>query len=427
MKKKILVFPCGSEIALEIYRSVNKSTQFELIGASSINDHGKFVYENYIPNVPFVTEDNFLIEIREIVSKYHIDAIYPAMDSVIAILKTNEDFLGCKIISSEIETTQICLSKMKTYSALKNHVLIPKLYNSIDSVKSYPVFTKPDIGYGSRGTKKCCNVEDLKAQLNSVNDLIICEYLPGEEYTVDCFTDANGALLYAAPRRRSRIMNGISVNTQPVYDNVTEFTAIASTINSHIRFRGAWFFQVKRNSENKLTLLEISCRFGGSSSLFRAKGVNFALMSLYDAFDIPVSILENEYDVEMDRALDNQYKIDLSFDEVFVDFDDCLYIDKKSINTELIEFLFRCLNKGIKLTLLSKHNDEQLGNLKELLRKLRINQIFDRIIHIGFEDEKYKYIDNSHSIYIDDSFSERKRIKDHCGINVFSVDMVSCL
>ena len=47
MKKNILVFPCGSEIALEIYRSVNKSIHFNLIGASSVDDHGKFIYENY--------------------------------------------------------------------------------------------------------------------------------------------------------------------------------------------------------------------------------------------------------------------------------------------------------------------------------------------------------------------------------------------
>lgn len=427
MKKKILVFPCGSEIALEVYRSVSKSAHFELIGASSVDDHGKYVFENYIPDIPFVSDAVFLTEMQRIVAEYHIDAIYPAMDSVIEILKTNEDFIGCKVIASEMETTKICLSKTKTYSVLKDAVRVPELFKSSDLVKSYPVFTKPDIGYGSRGAKKCSNKAELDTQLNSVDNLIICEYLPGDEYTVDCFTDANGGLLYAAPRQRCRIMNGISVNTKPVSDNVEEFTSIASAINSKIKFRGAWFFQVKRNVNNELALLEVASRFGGSSSLFRARGVNFALMSLYDAFDVSVSILENEYGVEMDRALDNKYKIDLSYDEVFVDFDDCLYIDKNSVNSELIEFLFRCLNNGIKLTLLSKHDDEKLGNLNELLQKWRISQIFDRIIHVGLDEEKSKYIDNFHSIFIDDSFSERKKIKENCGINVFSVDMVSCL
>ena len=46
--KKVLVFPCGSEIGLEIYRSLKYNKDFELIGGASVNDHGEFIYENYI-------------------------------------------------------------------------------------------------------------------------------------------------------------------------------------------------------------------------------------------------------------------------------------------------------------------------------------------------------------------------------------------
>lgn len=41
--------------------------------------------------------------------------------------------------------------------------------------------------------------------------------------------------------------------------------------------------------------------------------------------------------------------------------------------------------------------------------------------------KKYKYIDNRNAIFIDDSFAERKSIKENCGLNVFSVDMVEVL
>ena len=77
--------------------------------------------------------------------------------------------------------------------------------------------------------------------------------------------------------------------------------------------------------------------------------------------------------------------------------------------------------------LLSKHDDIKLGKLDDLLKELRIEQIFDRIIHLDPGDCKYKYIDNKNSIFIDDSFAERKAIKEHCGLNVFSIDMVECL
>ena len=430
MKKNILVFPCGSEIALEVYRAVNHSTHFNLIGANSIDDHGQFVFENYIGGLPFITDPDFLEKFRQVVRDNNIDAVYPAMDAVIELLKSNEDFLGCKVVSSPIETTQICLSKSKTYKVLENIVKVPKTYTANELVKAggpFPVFAKPDIGYGSRGAKKISSVEDLKAHLALYPSCILSEFLPGKEYTVDCFSSHNGDLLFAAARERCRIMNGISVNTKPVKENAEEFVEFAKRINSAIKFNGAWFYQVKRDANGKLTLLEVASRFGGSSSLFRAQGINFALMSLFDAFDIPVSVLRNGYDVIMDRALDNKYKLDLKYSEVFVDFDDCIYLEKKFVNDALMAFLYRCVNNGIKVTLLSRHDDEKLGKLDELLDKLRIRQVFDRIIHLNPSQKKIDFIDNTDSIFIDDSFAERKAVADKFNIPVFSLDMIEAL
>ena len=430
MKKNILVFPCGSEIALEVYRAVNHSTHFNLIGANSIEDHGQFVFENYIGDLPFITSPDFLEKFRQVIRDNRIDAVYPAMDAVIELLKSNEDFLGCKVVSSPIETTQICLSKSKTYKVLENVVKVPKTFIANELViagKPFPVFAKPDIGYGSRGAKKISSVEDLKAHLDLYPSCILSEFLPGKEYTVDCFSSHNGELLFAAARERCRIMNGISVNTKPVKESAEEFEEFAKKINSAIKFSGAWFFQVKRDENGELTLLEVASRFGGSSSLFRAQGINFALMSLFDAFDIPVSILRNSYNVIMDRALDNKYKLDLKYSEVFVDFDDCIYLEKQFVNDALMAFLYRCVNKGIKVSLLSRHDDEKLGKLDELLDKLRIRQVFDRIIHLDPSQKKIDFIDNTDSIFIDDSFAERKAIANKFNIPVFSLDMIEAL
>ena len=426
MKKNILVFPCGSEIALEVYRSVRDSSHFNLIGASSVDDHGKFVFDNYIGGVPFISDSHFCDAIRKIVKDYSIDAIYPAMDAVIEVLKANELFLGCKIISSCLDTTKMCLSKSLTYKHMKNVVKTPRIYDACE-VMNYPVFVKPDVGYGSRGVRKVNNDEELKVHLLNSPASIICEYLPGKEYTVDCFTDKNGTMLVAKPRERCRVMNGISVNTKPMLDNEGEFYEFAVKINTSVRFRGAWFFQVKRDSNGQLVLLEMASRFGGSSSLFRAKGINFAAMSLYDAFDLPVSVLENDYDVELDRALDNKYRIDVAYNEVFVDFDDCIVLENKKVNVRLVSYLYECVNRNVRITLLTKHDNEKLGELDVALENLRIRPLFDRIIHIGVEDEKYLYIDNRNSVFIDDSFAERKKVSDNCKIPVFSLDMVEVL
>ena len=431
MKKNILVFPCGSEIALEMYRAVHNSTHFNLIGANSIDDHGKFVFENYIGGLPFIGEPDFLETFKKIILDYKIDAVYPAMDAVIEHLKSNEEFLGCKVISSPVETTKICLSKTKTYKVLENVVKVPKTFTAdalmLGDGSDFPVFAKPDIGYGSRGVKKIASVEDLAAHLDLHPSCILSEYLPGKEYTVDCFSTHDGELIFAAARERIRIMNGISVNTKPVQESPELFMEFARRINQAIKFQGAWFFQVKQDAHGELTLLEVASRFGGSSALFRAQGINFALMSLFDAFEIPVSILRNNYNVVMDRALDNKYKIDLQYNEVFVDFDDCFYLEEQSVNDALMAFLYRCINKGIKCTLLSRHDDAKLGKLDDLLDKLRIRQVFDRIIHLDPSQKKIDFIDNTNAIFIDDSFAERKAVASKFNIPVFSLDMIEAL
>ena len=128
MKKNILVFPCGSEIGLDIYSSVCYSTYFHLIGGSSVDDHGKFVYEDYIPDIPFANTPEFIPTMAEIVKERNIDAIYPAMDLVITILKEHEQELGCKVVASPVETTQICLSQFTPIPIrILNHLVLKHL------------------------------------------------------------------------------------------------------------------------------------------------------------------------------------------------------------------------------------------------------------------------------------------------------------
>lgn len=418
--KNVLVFPCGSEIAFEIYRSLQHSKHFRLIGANSIADHGKFVYEDYVADVPFITDVNFIPTMKHIVKEYNIDYIYPSMDSAISLLKENEDALGCYVISSPKETTRICSSKKKTYECLYNIVRTPQIYRQDDNLQ-YPVFCKPDIGYGARGANIINNYAMLSEQMNGYPNSLIMEYLPGNEYTIDCFTNKNGTLLCGA-RTRNRISNGISVNTATVGKDETIYKKV-KRINETLRFRGAWFVQFKQNDAGELVLLEIASRLGGSSALYRARGINFAQLSLFDAMGVDVSIIDNGFYVEMDRALDNCFKMDIDYDEVFIDYDDTIILDKSIYNLDAVKFLYYCKNKKIKLTLLTRHD----GNLEEELNQFHLINLFDRVIQIGQQDCKVKYIDNKNSIFIDDSFEERRHVIEQRHIPVFSIDMIGCL
>lgn len=423
MELNILVFPCGSEIALEIHRSLKYSRHINLFGASSTDDHGKFVYEQYFGNVPYFDEDNFIPTINKIIEEYKIDAIYPAMDSVIAKFSEMSNMINCRIIGSSNETNQICLSKEITYNLLKDEVKCPKIFDINEVEESnLPLFIKPIIGYGSRGVFKAKSKQEAKEYLKNNKGMMLLEYLPGEEFTVDCFTDRKGNLRFYGPRSRNRISNGISVNTQIYNKKNEEIEQIINVINSKVQFRGAWFAQLKEDANGNLTLLEIAARFGGSSSLYRNKGVNFALLSVFDAFDNDVEIIQNNYKIELDRALDNRYKLDINFDTIFCDFDDCLII-KEKINLSLLSFLFQSINEGKKIVLITKHEKD----INQSLKKYRLEKVFDKIIHLHSGDNKYKYITESKAIFIDDSHRERKEVLEKLNIPVFAPDNIEAL
>ena len=85
MVKNILIFPCGSEIALELKRALGFSVHFKLFGASSIHDHGEYVFENYIHGLPFVEDDDFIYVNNESenIKEIENESVFDKIDSPI--------------------------------------------------------------------------------------------------------------------------------------------------------------------------------------------------------------------------------------------------------------------------------------------------------------------------------------------------------
>lgn len=425
MKKNVLIFPCGSEFGLEAHRALRYSTHFNLIGASSVDDHGKFVFDNYVGDIPFVNTPGFLERVNEVVDSYNIDFIIPAHDNVLLSLAQEKAAgrLHCELITSPLETCEIATSKLKTYEFFKDILPTPKVFKSISEVREtdLPIFLKPEVGNGSRGTQTAKTLEDITFYTKKDPSLLLLEFLPGKEFTVDCFTNHKGELLFCKARQRARIGNGISTNSVHVADN-RRFREIAELINKHLPWRGVWFFQVKENAKGELVLMEIAPRAAGTSGLARGKGVNLLLLSLFDAQSYDVDVFENDYDIVIDRALQNRYRHNIAYQHVYLDFDDLVIFDGK-VNPEVMAFVYQCFNKKIKVHLITKH----ANTLGESLKKYHLNDIFDEIIHIKKEDEKHLYIKHKNAIFIDDSFAERRKIHDKCHIPTFDGHMIESL
>ena len=421
-KKRVLIFPAGTEIAFEILNALKYSKFVELYGGTSVDDHSEFVYERLIKGFPYVDDEKFVCYLNEVIEQYDIEYIYPAHDDASLYLSKYAENINATIISAEYETVRICRSKSSTYEHFKGEKFIPKTYNSIGEIKSYPVFLKPDIGQGSVGTKKINSYDELKEYINNNKSLVICEYLPGMEYTVDCFTDRFGRLRVVKLRNRERIKAGISVRSKllEVDDKVLE---IAKALNSKLDFRGAWFFQLKKNDNNEYRLMETSARIPGTMGVSRNLGINFPLLTLFDFWEYDVDIIDNNYNIVLDRAFYNSYKIQLDYDYVYVDYDDTIIIDNK-VNLKLLTFLYQAHSANKKIYILSKHT----GDIFEDMKKYKICcELFEQVIVISDDEEKYDYIKEKKSIFIDDSYAERVKVSRRIDIPVFDVDMIESL
>jgi len=416
----VLVLPGGTEAGLEIRRSLAPLKNVTLTSAGSgTSNHAAFVFERHF-QIPTIHEPNWIQALNAVIAEQSIDYVFPAHDDVLVALVENAEQINAAVLASPLETCRITRSKSETYRLLKHVLPVPRMFSSASEVNEYPVFIKPDKGEGSRGALLVHSEKDLHALVEKDPTSIIMEYLPGVEYTIDCFSDRDRGLLFSGGRERVRTRNGISVNSR-VADS-PYFRDYALKISGHLKLHGAWFFQLKESRSKELTLLEVAPRIAGTMGLHRVLGVNFPLLSIYEHRREPLTIMPLRVAVEVDRALENRFRHDVEYDIAYFDLDDTLLLNGK-VNLEVVRFLYQCLNKGKSVVLITKHSRD----LNATLARHRLTGLFDRIVHCKKGDSKADCIVEPRAILIDDSFSERALVARERGILTFDCSMLEML
>ena len=419
-KYNILVFPCGTETANEIINSLKNHKYFKIMLASSEEGTYCDFRNTHIHKLPYINEERFLYELNNLISRHRINFIIPAHDDVAYGLSKleSERKLQAQVIGQSYKVNKIVRFKDKTYEFFKDKLPIPKLFNEEDI--TFPIFVKPKVGQGSQNTyliKDKTMFECFKHEHN-IDEFVIMEYLPGKEFTIDCFSD-NGELLYFGARIRERTFKGISIKSKFIDDPKLNrlFEKLATTISKTLKMHGIWFFQTKEDGKGNLKLLEIGARVSGTMMLNRVRGVNFVELAIYQKLGHKVNVIFNNVSVSLAKSLVPVYKLDIDYDNLYIDFDDTLCLEGKYINPDLIKLIFQAKNKKKKVFLLTKNKNL---NLVRFLNTFGIFAIFDDIIHINEDDNKVKYI-KPNSILIDDSFSERRQAIES-GIYAFGID-----
>ena len=417
--KSVLVIPSGTEIALEIHEALWRRRDLQLFGAESThNSHAGFVFlRNFL--VPYCDENEFPEAVCALVRQHSIDYLFPAHDDVQLALLRARSHLACAVVSSPLETLEITRFKSLTYDRLRDLLRVPALLDPADVGEfDYPVFVKPDRGRGSQNTHLCRNREQLDAALQCSDDMLVCEYLPGREVTVDCFSDRDRGLLFVDSRSRTRTRAGISVRSERL--QVAGVRDMAEKIASRLRFFGAWFFQLKERTPGDWILTEIGARIPGGATYQRLRGVNLPLLTLFEHERKPVEIVVQSFELSMDRAFVSRFRFELDYRTLYVDFDDTLCLHGEP-NLGLVALVVMARHKGKKIVLLSRND----GNCHNWLKVHGITGLFDRIILLDRQTQKCVHIEAG-SLLIDDSFAERKGCQE-AGVICFDADAAEAL
>lgn len=415
----VLVFPAGEMNAAEIHASLAHQVNVRVFGASSVERLGHHLFARYSNDLPLINDPTFLEAFNALLKEWEIDVIIPTHDSVVTYLVDVSEQLSAKLLAPDRETANACRDKRLCYELFLDQPFTPVTYGP-QAPLDFPVFVKPAKGQGSVGARLVTNANDAKTI--EWDQEVVCEYLPGEEVTVDCFTDQHGALQVAFARVRERTLGGISVAGRRLKE-VPEIQRMAETINDRLAFLGMWYFQAKRSVSGDWKLLEISARGAGSQCLTRAAGINLPLLSVYAAIGREVGIQRQGYDVRVDRLLANRYDVDFEYEVVYIDFDDTI-TSGDGVNADIMRLLYQWRNDGKTIHLITRHAHK----LDETLKSLCIaSSLFARIIHIRDGKPKADFIDPNGAIFIDNAFSERQAVFDQHKIPVLDVETTEIL
>lgn len=197
----VLILSCGTRNKIVQYfvKTINKKGKVICTDCSCLAPALYEADKYYI--VPRMNDPKYLDVIFDICKKEKVDAVLSLIDPELSLLAQNENKfkkLGVQIIGSSYELCELSLDKMQMYNWLIEHgyktarsyININSFYGDIEKGKvNYPVFVKPVRGSASIAINKVSDQETLELLFEHDNNLIIQEFLDGQEIGADVYID----------------------------------------------------------------------------------------------------------------------------------------------------------------------------------------------------------------------------------------------
>lgn len=329
----------GAPGIIKSYRN-NGERNVKIIGVDAKNLVPTVNMLDAFETVPMASDDLFIDSILTVAKKYNVDVIQPLVTRELELFSEKIELFrneGIGVCVSPIDNLIIANDKAKLIRALEAEGLAVPHYYVVKDIESfiraceklgYPnevICFKPSKANGSRGFRIIDNTIDRKKILFEMKpnstyitydeavdilskgdfpELLVMEFMPGEEYSVDMLVD-HGEVKYAIPRLRNVMNGGISTDCTVV--NSKDVIEYAERVGKCLKLHGNIGVQVRRASDGRPKILEINPRVQGTIVCCSAAGVNMPYFGIKMALNEDIPKVVVKWNTRMIRHWDECY------------------------------------------------------------------------------------------------------------------------
>lgn len=223
--------------------------------------------------VPPITADGYIDKILEICRDEQITGVLSLIDPELSLLAENKEkfeALGVTIIGSSYDLCEMAIDKMQMYEWLKKHgyncarswMNKEEFYRAVETGEAvYPVFVKPYRGSASINISKVYDKETVDLLFNHSENLMIQEFLDGQEIGADVYIDLISGEVVSIFTKKKLLMRAGETDKAVSFKDPVLFSLIEQFV-LEAGYRGQIDIDIF-NIEGKYYISEVNPRFGG--------------------------------------------------------------------------------------------------------------------------------------------------------------------
>lgn len=269
----VLILSCGTRNKVVQYFKKALAGK-GLVVATDMNPYAPAIYDadkHYI--VPVMTAPEYLNAIIQICKDEKIDGVLSLIDPELSFLAEHkQEFaaIGVTVIGSDYELCERSLDKMQMYHWLVDHgyrcarSYIDKeaFYADVNAgVINYPVFVKPVCGSASIAISKAYDQESIDFLCKKHDDLMIQEFLKGQEIGADVYIDMISGEVVSIFAKKKLLMRAGETDKAVSFKDEKLFALIRRFVSEN-GYRGQIDIDLF-DIDGEYYISEVNPRFGG--------------------------------------------------------------------------------------------------------------------------------------------------------------------